>query len=141
MNILTLSWEVNSTFYRFYYNAVMLRNYTIHHLYSLPAHYKRMQQQRQHTQWHCENTHEGLPWWLRIRLPVQGTWVQSLVRQLSSPRPHAATTESALWMEPVHNWRKAYTLQGRYCVLQLRPGADKNQQTNILKNIQLNTNK
>ena len=40
----------------------------------------------------------GLPWWLRIHLPMQGTWVRSLVQ--ADPTCHRAITSIPTTTEP-----------------------------------------
>ena len=48
--------------------------------------------------------------WLRIRLPVPGTWVWSLVRELRSHMPQGNYWAHPLW-SPRHNKREAHELQ------------------------------
>ena len=66
----------------------------------------------------------GIPWWssdLDSMLPLQGTWVQSLVRELDpmchnlrKKIPHTTTKDPA-----------CHSKDGRSNILQLRPGTDK----------------
>ena len=39
--------------------------------------------------WKTSRDFPGGPWWLRLRLPMQGVWVWSLIRMLRSHMPHS----------------------------------------------------
>ena len=67
----------------------------------------------------------------RICLAMQGTWVQSLVRELRSPMPQSNRLNHNYWthmwqLEPALHNERSWTMQWRFCVPQLRPNSQIN---------------